>query len=188
MDYPWLQELSKYVGQAFVAAITFVGSILVAWFTAWRTSRSEVLKTYRQKRIAIYDDLLAFLDSFRRNPDLALDEEFYSQSLVLSNHLRVYGSKAVVSAIKAMTESLYSDYYSYQGALNQLYVEHTRRIPYQSDPEQAPDYVEQIDDPETLDQLEDELRNRYRKTQSEAFDLINPVLQSIQESAYSGRK
>lgn len=183
-----MDALIRLASQALEPALTIVGSFLIAWFTAWCTSRREVLKTYRQKRAAVYDDLLAFLDSYRGNPDLALEEDFYSRSLILSNHLRVYGSKAVLSSMQVMTESLRGDYVSYRAALDELRGEHTRVIPYQPDPDQAPDYVEQIDNPVVLEQLEDKLRHQYRKSKSEAFDLINPVLHSIQESAYSGRK
>lgn len=101
--------------------ITLLGSLALTLATSRLTARSEVLKAYRDKRVETYDELIMFLDAFRENPDSALCPEFYSKSLALSNHVRVYGPKRVLDAMKTSLTSLSKDYRSYKSASEQLY-------------------------------------------------------------------
>ncbi len=168
--------------------ITLTASLILAIVSSKLTANSEVLKTYREKRIVVYDELIAFLDSFRQNPELALNADFYSRLLVLSNHVRVYGSRSVVSAMQTMAESLNKDYASYICAYNELLEEHTYVVCCQPDDDRAPDYMEQRYDQEALEYREGELRKRYQKTGGEAYQLVKPVLEAIRKSACSGRR
>lgn len=104
--------------------ITLFGSLTLALATSKLTARSEVLKAYREKRVETYDELISFLDAFRENPDWALCPDFYSKSLVLSNHARVYGSKGVQDAMRTMLTSLNKDYESYKRDLKDLHDKH----------------------------------------------------------------
>lgn len=48
--------------------------------------------------------------------------------------------------------------------------------------------MEQTDDPDAYDMEESRLQESYRKTEREVLDLVQPVLEAIRESIYSGRK
>ena len=126
--------------------ITLVGSLTLALATSKLTARSEVLKAYREKRVETYDELISFLDAFRENPDWALCPDFYSKSLVLSNHARVYGSKGVQDAMRTMLTSLNKDYESYKRDLKDLHDKHFCTISNQPDDEHSPEYADQLDD------------------------------------------
>lgn len=169
--------------------ITLITSAIVAFVSSKATARSEVLKTYREKSVAAYDELIEFLDLFRQNPDFTLEEGFYSKSLILSNHLRVYGSKNVVEAMKTMTQTLNKNFESYKKESGKLYREHVHTVvDYQSDTDFPPEESDQLYDPAAYEYQEAELRKRYRKTGSETFDLIKPVLDAIHKSVYTGKK
>lgn len=168
--------------------ITLFGSFAVALFTSKLTARSEVLKAYREKRVETYDELISFLDAFRENPDWALCPDFYSKSLVLSNHVRIYGSKDVLEAMKTMLTSLNKDYKSYKRDFKDLHDKHFYTISYQPDDEHSPEYADQPDDLDACENEESKLRGSYRKNEREAFNLVQPVLQAIRDSVYSGRK
>ena len=164
--------------------ITLFSSLALALVTSKLAARSEVLKAYREKRVETYDELISFLDAFRENPDWALCADFYSKSLVLSNHVRIYGSKGVLEAMKTMLTSLNKDYESYKHDSKELHNKHFYTISNQPDDEHPPEYIEQVDD---LDAYEEEAGS-YRKNEREAFKLVRPVLQAIRDSVYSGRK
>lgn len=168
--------------------ITLFGSLVLALFTSKLTARSEVLKAYREKRVETYDELISFLDAFRENPDWALCADFYSKSLVLSNHVNIYGSKSVLEAMKTMLTSLNKDYESYKHDSKELHKKHFYTISNQPDDEQPPEYVEQVDDLDAYEEEASKLRGSYRKNEREAFKLVQPVLQAIRDSVYSGRK
>ncbi len=169
--------------------ITLFGSLALALFTSKLTARSEVLKAYREKRVETYDELISFLDAFRENPDWALCPDFYSKSLVLSNHARVYGSKGVQDAMRTMLTSLNKDYESYKRASEQLYERHLFAIFHQPDAEHFSACADQVDDLDAhYKEEERKLRNSYRKNEREAFKLVQPVLQAIRDSVYSGRR
>ena len=170
--------------------ITLFGSLALALVTSKLTARSEVLKAYREKRVETYDELISFLDAFRENPDWALCPDFYSKSLVLSNHVRVYGSKGVQDAMRAMLTSLNKDYESYKSASIDLYEKHLYAISHQPDVEHSSVCADQEEDDldGQYEDMERNLRKSYRKNEREAFKLVRPVLQAIRDSAYSGRK
>lgn len=168
--------------------ITPFGSLTLALATSKLTARSEVLKAYREKRVETYDELISFLDAFRENPDWALCPDFYSKSLVLSNHARVYGSKGVQDAMRTMLTSLNKDYESYKRDLKDLHDKHFCTISNQPDDEHSPEYADQLDDLDACENEESKLRGSYRKNEREAFNLVQSVLQAIRDSVYSGRK
>lgn len=168
--------------------ITLFGSLALALFTSKLTARSEVLKAYREKRVETYDELISFLDAFRENPDWALCPDFYSKSLVLSNHARVYGSKGVQDAMRTMLTSLNKDYESYKRDLKDLHDKHFYTISNQPDDERSPEYADQVDNLNAYENETSKLRGSYRKNEREAFTLVQPVLQAIRDSVYSGRK
>lgn len=168
--------------------ITLFGSLALALVTSKLTAKSEVLKAYREKRVETYDELISFLDAFREKPDWALCPDFYSKSLVLSNHARVYGSKGVQDAMRTMLTSLNKDYESYKSASKQLHDKHFYVVSYQPDDERPPELLEQVDDLDAYEEEARTLRNSYRKNEREAFHLVQPVLQAIRDSVYSGRK
>lgn len=168
--------------------ITFVASVAMSVVSSKIAAKSELLKTYREKRVATYDELIYFLDSFRQDPELALKDEFYCQSLAMSNHARVYGAPSVVKAMRTMMDSLHRDYESYKRASGELYKSHAYVSMYRPDDEEEPsEYSEQLDDPDSYACQEDELKKRYLKTEGEAFELAKPVLDAIHDSVYLGK-
>lgn len=169
--------------------ITLFSSLALALVTSKLAARSEVLKAYREKRVEAYDELISFLDAFRENPDWALCSDFYSKSLVLSNHVRVYGSKGVQDAMRTMLTSLNKDYESYKSASMDLYDKYLFAILHQPDAEHSSACADQVDDLDVhYKEEERKLRNSYRKNEREVLNLVLPVLQAIRDSVYSGRK
>ncbi len=168
--------------------ITFVVSVATSVVSSKMAAKSELLKTYREKRVATYDDLIYFLDSFRQDPGLALKDDFYCRSLAMSNHARVYGAPSVVKAMRTMMDSLNRDYESYKRDSDELYKNHAYISAYWPDSaEEPPEYSEQLDDFDSYERQEDKLRKRYLKTEGEAFELAKPVLDAIHDSVYLGK-
>lgn len=169
--------------------ITLFSSLALALVTSKLAARSEVQKAYREKRVETYDELISFLDAFRENPDWALCPDFYSKSLVLSNHARVYGSIGVQDAMRTMLTSLNKDYESYKRASMDLYDKYLFAISHQPDAEHSSTCTDQVDDLDAhYKEEERKLRNSYRKSEREVFNLVLPVLRAIRDSVYSGRK
>ena len=78
---------------------TVLLSVTTAWITATITSHSELIKSYREKRGEVYNELFKLLDAFRKDSAIALDDDFYSEMMELSNRIHVYGSKKVLSSL-----------------------------------------------------------------------------------------
>lgn len=182
MSEEQIKAIAQLASQALGPILTAVGSFLIAWFTAWRTSRSEVLKTYRQKRIEAYDEIASFIDDLRTNPRLLFDQEFPTRRIRLENHLRTYGSRKVKETLGQLLEELGSRriaHASEEADLKRKY------MPEEScyDGDELLGYATHpIIDPCEYDSMLEELERRWIIGDRELLSLAEPVFDAMRES------
>lgn len=83
-----------------------LGSVAVAWFTAWRTSRSEVLRSLRTKRMEAYEEVLSLYGKLIQDAQYIFSEEFSAETAMLGLKIRTYGSKQVESSYSEALKEL----------------------------------------------------------------------------------
>lgn len=85
--------------------IAVLGSVAVAWFTAWRTSRSEILKSFRAKRMETYEEILSLFAKLVQDAQIIFSDEFSAKAATIELKVKTYGSKQVmVEFSKALDE------------------------------------------------------------------------------------
>lgn len=163
--------------------VTGLISLFAAWVMALRTSKNETLKQCRDKRLAVYDEAIAFLDELRVHPGIALEDDFYITSLKLGNHLRAYGSKKVVNTFRdamRVLRALKRDCDSAIEDLNRRYMP----IEFVYDDDGKLDYEKvapQIDMSEFEELLEKEKASKTMSAR-QILDLLSPILKAINKS------
>lgn len=156
---------------------------LVAWLTAKITSRSEVIKAYRDKRAEVYDEVLNVLDKFRVDPSVSLDESFSFELMRLSNRVRVYGSKGVLSALKEFANSINKYRIDYGNRINEIDRKYVRDESFFD--EETGEYCEStlgVCSGEELDRLYAKAKDRFTPSPKEALVLVKPVLDELKKS------
>ncbi len=136
----------------------------------------------------VYDETLVFLDKLRMNPEIALTDDFYTESLIISNHLRAYGSKEVVKALRDAIMTLRKEKKECDSAIGELY---ERYMPCETiyDEEGKPigeEPTPRIDMGEFEELLEMEKRKRVLPGRK-MLELLSPAFESINKSIVTGR-
>ena len=183
-------ELIGFVGSFpfWPEVVTGLISIVVAWATAFFTSKNTVLKQYREKRLAAYDEAIAFLDEFRTRPEYALTDDFFSTALRLSNHLRVYGSNEVVSEFYSAMQPLRRRKKEHDAEIDSFTRENWASRAFYDEEGMPFDYVDEcrINEEVFYSTLEN-MKKEKVMSDREVLDLIEPILSSIHKSISSGR-
>ena len=161
-------------------------SLILAWFTALKTSKNEALKQCRDKRLAAYDEAIEFLDEFRVHPEIAFEDDFYLDSLKLSNHLRAYGSTKVVNAFRDVMQTLHVSKKEYDFAITDL---RSRYMPIKPvyDGEGRLDHEEEVllIDMEEFEIILEKEKTRRTMTGKQTIALLEPVFKAISKSISS---
>ena len=181
-----LRDIVEALSTCWPQIITGLISLILAWFTALKTSKNEALRQCRDKRLAVYDEALALLDEFRVHPEVALDDDFYLDSLKLSNHLRAYGSKKVVNAFRDAMQVLRVSKREYDSAIADL---HSRYMPTKPiyDDEGKLDHEEEmlLIDMEEFENLLEKEKTKRTMTGKQTISLLEPVFKAISKSISS---
>ncbi|MDO4849757.1 MAG: hypothetical protein Q4B45_08315 [Coriobacteriia bacterium] len=105
--------------------IALLGSIGVAWFTAWRTSRSEILKLFRSKRTEAYEEVLGLFARLIHDGQAIFDAEFSAEAATIELKVKTYGSKIVGAEFSKAYKELINrrnDYVAAEAALESKYM------------------------------------------------------------------
>ena len=162
---------------------TVLVSVTTAWITATITSHSELIKSYREKRGEVYNELFKLLDAFRKDSAIALDDDFYSEMMELSNRIHVYGSKKVLSSLVQMLNKLRKRRNQYNQVIAEIESKHLHFDEGYDEATGEMRYCEWMDcDPDEIDSLYDEEKRKMVPTSREAKELVEPVLDALRKS------
>lgn len=164
--------------------IAFLGSAAVAWFTAWRTSRSEVLKSFRAKRVETYEETLDLYSKLIQDAKFIFTEEFGVKSALLDLRLRAYGSKQAQANYSKVIEDLESrrvGYFEAENGLESRYMPEELIYADDGSPEGVQTHA-MIDVQEYEEMLEEE-KTRRTPSNRELDGLFNPVIVAIRKSS-----
>lgn len=158
-------------------------SVMTAWITAIITSHRELIRSYREKRGEVYNELFKMLDAFRKDSAIALDDDFYSEMMELSNRIHVYGSKKVLSSLVQMLNKLRKRRNQYNQVIAGIESKHLYLGEEYDEATGEMQYCECMDcGPDEIDSLYDEEKRRMMLAPREAKELIEPVLDALRKS------
>ena len=162
---------------------TVLVSVMTAWITAKITSHRELIRSYREKRGEVYNELFKMLDAFRRDSAIALDDDFYSEMMKLSNRVHVYGSKKVLSSLVQMLNKLRKRRNQYNQVITEIESKHLYLGEEYDEATDRMQYCECMDcDPDEIDSLYDEAKRKMMPAPREAKELVEPVLDALRKS------
>ena len=158
-------------------------SVMTAWITAKITSHRELIKSYREKRGEVYSELFKLLDAFRKDPAIALDDDFYFEMMELSNRIHVYGPKKVLSSLVQMLNELRKRCNQYNQVTAEIKSKHLHFDEEFDEATGEMQYCEWMDcDPDEIDSLYDEEKRKMMPSPREAKELVEPVLDALRKS------
>lgn len=172
-----------------VAVIAFLASILggalSALITSWITYRHERRLENRKKALEIYDKCLEILGLFRKDPSLALDNDYYIELMGLSTKVKAYGGEDVSKAMSTFLDSLKTHHQRYEGKvaeIDALYL-----LPKHEMTDQATGEIETVSEAPSIgaDQYEALIRNAQSAstpTHEKAAKYVDPVIEAIRKS------
>lgn len=157
--------------------------VMTAWITAKITSHSELIRSYREKRGEVYNELFELLDAFRKDSAVALDDDFYSEMMELSNRIHVYGSMKVLSSLVQMLNKLRKRRNQYNQVIAEIESKHLYLAEEYDEATGEVQYCECMDcDPDEIDSLYDEEKRKMMPTPREAKEMAEPVLDALRKS------
>lgn len=163
-------------------------SILCAWFVAWRTSRNEVLKGFRGKRIETYDEVIIFFNLLILNPENLFKPEFSLSATLIKLHIKAYGSNDAARAFDSVIEELDRIRQEWFDLKNNLTAKYMPDEPIYDDEEvflgmQTRAQIEISD----FDNLIETEMQKYIPSNEEMEVLIKPVITEIRKSSLKAK-
>lgn len=136
----------------------------------------------------VYDETLTFLDELRMNPEIALTDDFYTESLKISNHLRAYGSKEVVKALRDAIMTLRKEKKECDSAIAKL---EEKYMPFVSRRDDEGNLIgeeqELCIDTDIFDKYLETEEQKRTLSSKKMLELLNPVFEAINKSIVTGR-
>ena len=168
--------------------ITAVVSFVVAWFTAWHTSRNEILKDFRVKRIETYDEVIDFIDGLMVTPANIFAPEHPQSAAKVALHVKAYGSREVDSTLKKFLDELEDRRNSFlqdEALLTSKYMPEEEVFDEDGSPLgfQVHPFMEV---PEFEQRIEDK-KSEHTPSARELDELVAPVLCAIRKSSKSAK-
>lgn len=172
-----------------VAVIAFLASILggalSALITSWITYRHERRIENGKKALEIYDKCLEILGLFRKDPSLALDNDYYIELMGLSTKVKAYGGEDVSNAMSMFLDSLEAHHQRYEDAIAEIDVHYLLSEHEMTDP--VTGEVETVSEAPSIksDQYEaliHDARSVSTPTHEKAAKYVDPVIEAIRKS------
>ena len=182
MDY--VAIFSEYGAPIAVIALaaSVLGGAISAALTSWITYRRERQMDNRKKAMEVYDECLDALTRFRRNPSLALDDDYYIGLMGLSTKVYAYGGKDVSDAMRTFLESLKAHLQQYEDETSEI--QELYWLPEHVDVDSKTGEEEVVSGAPRIDpnQYEAQLqgaRNASIPTYAKAKEYVDPVVEAI---------
>lgn len=185
MDLPGI--FMQYGPEAtFVSALASIAAgIISSIATSWITYRRERHFENRKKAFEVYDECLEALGRFRRNPSLALEDQFYIELMGLSAKVGAYGHKRVRNKMSSFLEHLKSHYSAYKRELDSI--EETYCMPEHFETNRETERSEVVSAAPSIDPMQynsflEQAKVKHIPSHSEAKEYADSVVQAIARS------
>ena len=190
MDKGFLSAALNCIGgfQFWPEVVAVIGSVIAAWFTAWRTSRSEVLKSFRLKRMETYEDILDLFAKVSKDVGIVFSNEFVAEVAALELRVKSFGSKQVSESFVKAVRNLDNRRIGYLNKDAELESTYMPEIPiYDKDGKLL--FVDQRPTIE-MDMYEfmlEEEQTKRTPSKCELNELFGPVIDAIRKSSLKAK-